>query len=107
MADSLALGLKYVRKLLVIISVLIVGFVSLWPLPHGQHVSALGDEQAKAYQKGVLYYDVDNSTVGCTFAGDSSGSPITTTLPATIPSGYATLFNQAAAAYKTNPQFIA
>lgn len=67
-------------------------------------VSAISDAQRKVFDIGINYFDTEvGSGTGC----GPSGQAISNTLPATIPAGYADLFNKAAAKYTINPQFLA
>lgn len=63
----------------------------------------LSNDELRALNLDNTWYTTKN-TSGCSAP---AGPAISNTLPATIPTGYATLFNKAAVAYKINPQFLA
>jgi hypothetical protein len=82
------------------LAVMIIGFLFIFaPL---QNVSALSESQSKIFNSGVYYYDTDIIS-GCS----DTKTGISSTLPSTVPEPYKTLFTQAAAEFKMNPQFLA
>lgn len=86
----------YAKNLVILVMCMITFFPST-------PIHALSEAQRKVFVSRINYFDVAvNAGCGNTAAGAPSN-----TLPATIPSGYADLFNKAAAAYNINPQFLA
>lgn len=67
----------------------------------GLSVLALSPEQKRVLNSGVYYFDIEETSTGCMVDVDTSK------LSGAIPEPHKTLFAQAAAAYKTNPTYIA
>jgi hypothetical protein len=64
------------------------------------YAAAISDAQRKALDSNVLYFNTEDSTL-CT------SNTVSTTLPATVPEPYNSLFTAAGGALGTNPQFVA